>query len=184
MERAVSITFALLAGALSVQACDRSAREDTAAAAQNVTESQGSSSAKAGDRVRFGTPSCDACLAKQCNPWNGSVPLLAECVDKKCEEAFACFQRNHCAKDYDSVNQCYCGVGVSNDECLSENFKARGPCASLINAANESDDTRVVFGVMYASDRSVGDGAALFRCGAELCPKECVTDSAIPALGK
>jgi hypothetical protein len=167
MRRRVATTFLIF-----TFACDGTPRSEAEA------PSQLTSGAAEKGRVRFGSPACDRCLAVNCNPYQ-TIPLWAECVDAKCEESFACFQRNRCALDADTVNQCLCGKGVSNDECLGDGFVARGPCAPMLQVANGSADTRTVFGLMFSSETSVGDGAALFRCGAELCQKECVTDPSL-----
>lgn len=189
MKKTPAFVLSFILTALSSlvgQGCSKSS--DSAATQSGSSPSgsagslQESAKTKAAGPARFGTGRCDACLTERCNPWRGSLQVLAECVDAACERSFACFQRNHCATDPKNVNQCYCGKGVSNDDCLAEKFEARGPCAPLINNAIGSTDTRVVFGMMYANDTSAGDGAALFQCAAEVCLDECVLDSAIPAL--
>lgn len=172
------------ASVIALQGCskssDSSATHSASSPSASAASLQGTAQAKAAGPARFGTQRCDACLTQQCNPWRGSLQMLAECVDAACEQSFACFQRSRCATDPTTVNQCYCGKGVSNDDCLAEKFEARGPCASLINKALGSTDTRVVFGMMYANDTSAGDGAGLFQCAAEVCLNECVLDAAIP----
>jgi hypothetical protein len=130
--------------------------------------------------ARWGTVACDTCLKAQCNPYMDYDPLVENCKDAACDAAFACFQRNHCAVDVASANKCYCG-NVTNDDCLVTGYVANGPCAAAANTAYGSTNTQVVFGLLYSSDNSFGNGAALFRCGAELCTDQCVTATNIPA---
>jgi hypothetical protein len=123
-----------------------------------------------------GPPSaaCDRCLSEQCNPYQGYEPLLENCMDAQCDAAFVCFQNGHCATDLATVNQCYCGIGVSTEDCLVTGYLATGPCATAANAAIGSTNTQVVLGLLYDPGTSFGNGAALFRCAAELCSSECL----------
>ena len=131
--------------------------------------------------ARFGTPACDTCLADQCSLYQGFDAILPMCTDAACEAAFACFQRHHCAVDSVSVNQCYCGVGVSNDTCLTAGYVPVGPCAALATSTFGSSNTQVVIGQLYDEATQFGVGGTLFACAADLCTSQCVTSTSIPA---
>ena len=125
-------------------------------------------------------PLCDTCLADKCTLYMGYDTILPQCTTPACAEAFACFQRNHCATDTATINQCYCGVGVSNATCVTAGYVAVGPCAALANATFGSTDTREVLGKLYDESTQFGVGAWLFACAADLCTAECVTNTSIP----
>ncbi|MDB4991422.1 MAG: hypothetical protein JWN04_6600 [Myxococcaceae bacterium] len=124
--------------------------------------------------ARFGSAACDTCVTASCTLYNDYDPRLDACKDAACDAAFACFQRNHCAVDAASVNKCYCG-NVTNDACLVTGYVANGPCAAAANTAYGSTNTQMVFGLLYSSGNSFGNGAALFQCAAEACTTQCVT---------
>ncbi|HEY6877970.1 MAG TPA: hypothetical protein VI299_08115 [Polyangiales bacterium] len=130
--------------------------------------------------ARFGTAACDTCIAASCSNYQDFAPLLGNCVDAACDQAFACFQRNHCAVDLASVNKCYCG-NVTNEECLVTGYVANGPCAQLANTTFGTTNAQTVVGLLYGEDTNFGDGAALFACAADLCTAQCVTATNIPA---
>ena len=124
-------------------------------------------------------PTCDSCLTANCSLYQGYDPILSLCTTAACDEAFACFQRNHCAVDGPTVNQCYCGIGVTNDTCLTLGYVAVGPCAALANSTFGSSNTQEVISRLYDESTQFGVGATLFACAADLCTAECVTGNSI-----
>jgi len=154
-------------------------KEPKTAARRKPAKAAAQPKAAATPTARFGTPQCDACLQKSCNPMHGVAQLLAGCADATCEQTFACFQRNHCAVDTVTMPRCYCG-NVSLEACRAASFDAKGPCADLVEAGLETKVSSEVIDRLVGTDTSTGDGAALFQCAAEFCTAECLTDRAIP----
>lgn len=136
--------------------------------------------------------SCAGCLETQCTNYLGA-DLYGPCIDGTpsvvttmdtdfstvCTAAFACSASSSdgCGHDPNGPFQCYCGAGVTVDQCGASIAAVRGPCVSEWTAAARCppDNTDPYCVLDFFVDLTKPSGFANFmsQCMLESCVLEC-----------
>jgi hypothetical protein len=153
--------------------------------ATRVTDAPGSGDA--GDTAAMALPTtgagaaCDTCERRQC-----TGDFVAKCVAafgwakegarkdtpraQLCGDVLGCIRRTACAAT--SVRDCYCGMGVSEADCMGG--QASGPCKSEIEGGAESSDPKVVVPRLYDPNFATGSAFTLIEaCDRPSCLDVC-----------
>ena len=88
----------------------------------------------------------------------GSGPMQGAKKSDLCAEIVDCVHKSGCDAADTANLPCYCGAGVSSDECASSGFVPRGPCKDLIAWGAESTNPLTVSN--RALDYNYAAGAA------------------------
>ncbi len=94
-----------------------------------------------------------------------------------CHAVLACFAKSKCAGPLgtDDFMACYCGPGVTSQQCQQVTFVPKGECAALLAAGYESTSNATITGNFYSACLASGAAAnAYLGCYENCCPKECL----------
>jgi hypothetical protein len=115
----------------------------------------------------------NTCAKASPGPIIAAGPSQGESKSGACQDLLTCIHKTMCALN-NSI-ECYCGVGVTYEECSQPLFKPTGLCAAEFEAAVESDVANNV--LMNAGNTCLAAGAALEinnTCDLNCCGMECV----------
>ena len=131
-----------------------------------------------------GGSACDTCERNKCGSGNNN--LAARCLldpgkavagprkdapkSELCAAVLACIRSSGCAAT--SVEECYCGPGISPESCSGGG--AKGPCKAVLEGAAESADAKVVLARMFDPNFATGNASTLIeQCDREQCAGIC-----------
>lgn len=94
-----------------------------------------------------------------------------------CQAVLACIASSQCAGPLgtDDFDTCFCGAGVTVQQCTAASFAPQGPCAAAIAAGSESTSNPAI--TLGFSNACLASGAAFFAytfCYESCCSKECL----------
>jgi hypothetical protein len=127
-----------------------------------------------------GGVTCDSCERRECGDYPtkclGALGRAMEGARKDvpraelCLDLLTCVRRTACASH--SARDCYCGAGVSEQDCAAG--KASGPCKGQVEGGAESSDAKVVVARLFDPNFATGSALTLIEaCDRSSCADDC-----------